>query len=177
MLTNIALGLGVVVVGLLGFAATRPDTFRVERSARIEARPEKVFALVEDMRGWIAWSPFEQKDPGMKRAHSGASRGEGAVYEWDGNREIGQGRMEITEVTSPSLVRIKMDFLRPFAAHNIVEFTLQPQGEATRITWAIHGPRPFISKLLGIFLSMDRMIGQDFDKGLGNLKALAEARG
>jgi carbon monoxide dehydrogenase subunit G len=174
MLKKIAITIAVLLVALLGFAATRPDTFRVERSTSIQATPEKIFALINDLHRWGAWSPFEKKDPAMKRTLSGAPSGEGAVYEWEGNKEIGKGRMEITETSPPSRVSIKLDFVKPFEAHNVVDFTLVPQGDATRVTWAIHGPSPFISKVIGIFCNMDKMIGKDFETGLASLKAVAE---
>lgn len=110
----------------------------------------------------------------MKRIHSGAANGKGAVYEWEGNKEIGKGRMEITESSPPSRVIIKLDFVKPFKAHNILEFTLEPKGGSTDVTWAMHGPSPYISKLMGIFINMDSMVGKDFETGLANLKTVAE---
>jgi uncharacterized protein YndB with AHSA1/START domain len=155
-------------------AATRPDTFRVERTATIKAPPERIFPLINDFQRWGAWSPFEKKDPAMKRTLSGAPSGSGAVYEWDGNKEIGQGRMEIVESVPPSRVTLKLDFTRPFKAHNIVDFTLEPRGDSTQVTWAIHGPSPFISKVMGIVFNMDKMIGKDFEAGLAALKSVSE---
>lgn len=174
MFKIIAIVVILALATLLIFAAARPDTFRVERATRIKAPPEKVFALINDLRRWGAWSPYEKKDPAMKKALSGAASGPGAVYEWDGNREVGKGRMEITDSSPPSRVIIRLDFVKPFEAHNIVEFTLRPQDDATDVTWAIQGPSPYISKLMGIFFSMDRMIGKDFEAGLVNLKTAAE---
>jgi uncharacterized protein YndB with AHSA1/START domain len=174
MLKKIAVAAAVLLVALLGFAATRPDTFRVERSTSIQASPERVFALINDLHSWGSWSPFEKKDPAMKKTLSGAPSGKGAVYEWEGNKEIGKGRMEITEASPPSRVSIRLDFMEPFEAHNVVDFTLSPQGDATNVTWAIHGPSPFISKVIGIFCNMDKMIGKDFETGLASLKAIAE---
>jgi len=167
----------VAVAGLLIYAATRPDDFRVERSIAVKAPPDKVMALVGDLRGWTAWSPYEKKDPAMKRAYSGAAAGKGAAYEWDGNKEVGHGRMEILEAT-PSKVVIKLDFITPFEAHNIAEFTAQPQGDGkgdnTNVTWAMYGPSPFIAKVMQTVINMDRMVGKDFEAGLQNLKAVAE---
>ena len=174
MLKKIAISVVVLVAALLAYAATRPDTFRVERTTSIKAPPEKIFALINDLHDWVAWSPFEKKDPAMKRTLSGAPNGKGAVYEWEGNKEIGKGRMEITETSPPSRVSIKLDFVEPFEAHNVVDFTLVPQGDATNVTWAIHGPNPFISRVIGIFCNMDRMIGKDFEAGLADLKTIAE---
>ena len=174
MLKIISLAVVAVVGGFLIYAATRPDSFRVERTATINAPPERIFPLVNDFQRWGAWSPFEKKDPGMKRTMSGVSSGEGAVYEWDGNKEIGQGRMEIVESVPPSRITLTLDFTRPFKAHNIVDFTLDPRGNSTQVTWAIHGPSPFISKVMGIVLNMDKMIGKDFEAGLAALKTVSE---
>lgn len=174
MLKKIAIGVAVLLVALLGYAATRPDTFRVERSTSINAPPEKIFPLINDLNRWGAWSPFEKKDPAMKRTLSGAPNGKGAVYAWEGNKEIGKGRMEITESDPPSRVTMKLDFVEPFEAHNVVDFTLARQGDSTIVTWAIHGPSPFISKVIGIFCNMDKMIGKDFENGLASLKSAAE---
>ena len=174
MLKTIAIAVVVIVGGCLIYAATRPDTFRVERTATIKAPPERIFPLINDFQRWGAWSPFEKKDPAMKRTLSGAPSGSGAVYEWDGNKEIGQGRMEIVESLLPSRVTLKLDFTRPFVAHNIVDFTLEPRGDSTQVTWAIHGPSPFISKVMGIVFNMDKMIGKDFEAGLAALKTVSE---
>jgi uncharacterized protein YndB with AHSA1/START domain len=174
MLKIISLAVVAVVGGFLIYAATRPDSFRVERTATINAPPERIFPLINDFQRWGAWSPFEKKDPGMKRTMSGVPSGKGAVYEWDGNKEIGQGRMEIVESVPPSRVTLTLDFTRPFEAHNIVDFTLEPRGDSTQVTWAIHGPSPFISKVMGIVLNVDKMIGKDFEAGLAALKTVSE---
>jgi hypothetical protein len=163
----------VAVAGLLVYAATRPDDFRVERSIAVKAPPDKVIALVGDLRGWTAWSPYEKKDPAMKRTYSGAAAGKGAIYEWDGNKDVGHGRMEILEAT-PSKVMIKLDFMTPFEAHNTAEFTARPQGDNTNVTWAMYGPSPYIAKVMQTVINMDRMIGTDFEAGLQSLKAVAE---
>ena len=167
-------GLVVVVAGILIYAATRPDSFRVQRSISIKAPPEKVFTLINDLRDWSKWSPYEKKDPGMKRTFSGASSGKGAVYEWDGDKNVGKGRMEIIEPASPSRVVIKLDFIKPFEGHNTAEFTLEPKGDSTTVTWGMYGASPLMMKVMGIFMNMDRMIGDDFAAGLANLKAVAE---
>ncbi len=168
----------VVVAGILIYAATRPDTFRVQRSASIKAPPEKIFALINDLRGWSAWSPYEKKDPAMKRTFSGPSSGKGAIYAWDGDKNVGKGRMEITEVTPPSKVLIKLDFIKPFEGHNIAEFTMEPKGDNTVVTWAMYGPCPYMAKVMGVvmglFMNMDDMIGNDFAAGLASLKTVAE---
>lgn len=178
MLKKILLTVAVVVVVAVGavlvIAATRPDTFRVERSASIKAPPEKVFALINDFPSWRSWSPWESLDPNMRRTVGAVSQGKGAVYEWDGNNDVGKGRMEIVESNPPSNVGIQLDFLRPFEAHNKAEFTLVPEGDATKVTWAMHGPMPFVSKVMSLFFSMDRMIGKDFEAGLAKMKSVAE---
>ncbi len=164
----------VLLAVLLAYAATKPDTFRVQRATRIKAPPEKIFALINDYRSWGSWSPYEKMDPAMKRTFSGAANGKGAVYEWEGNNKIGKGRIEITDTSPPSQVTIKLDFVKPFEAHNIAEFTLEPKGDSTDVTWAMHGPSPYISKVMSLFFSMDSMVGGQFVEGLTNLKTIAE---
>ena len=165
----------LLVVGVvLANAATKPDTFRVERTASIKAPPEKIFPLINDFDNWGAWSPYEKKDPAMKRTRSGAANGKGAVYAWDGDRNVGKGRMEIAEASPPSKVTLRLDFEKPFAAHNIVNFTMELKGDATSVTWAMHGPVPYLAKIVHVIFNVDRMVGQDFEAGLANLKALAE---
>ena len=167
----------VVVVFLVGgvllVAATRSDALHVERAADVKAPPENIVPLINDFHSWGAWSPYEKKDPAMKRTYSGAAAGEGAIYEWDGNNDVGQGRMEILEST-PSQIRIKLDFMKPFEGHNIATFTMKPGGNATNVTWAMDGPTPFLGKVIGVFMNMDTMIGADFEAGLANLKTLTE---
>ena len=163
----------VAVAGLLGYAALKPDDFRVERSIAIKAPPEKVMATVADLKGWTAWSPYEKKDPGMKRAYAGAPSDKGAIYEWDGNKDVGHGRMEILEST-PSKVVIKLDFITPFEAHNTAEFTAVPRGDSTNVTWAMYGPSPYMAKVMQTVMNMDKMIGSDFEAGLQSLKTVTE---
>jgi len=174
MLKTIALAIAVVVAGILLYATTRPDTFRIERSATFQAPPDKVFALINDFRNWGGWSPWEKKDPAMKRTMSTTTSGQGAHYAWDGNKEVGQGSMTITESVPPSKIAINLDFAKPFEAHNQVEFTLTNEGNGTRVTWAMFGPVPYVSKIMHLFFDIDRMVGGDFEAGLANLKALAE---
>ena len=174
MIKIIGLVVVLVVAAVLIFAATRPDAFRVERVASIKAPPEKIFALINDLHGWAAWSPYEKKDPAMKRTFSGAANGKGAVYEWDGNKNVGRGRMEITDASAPAKIVIKLDFFEPFEGHNTAEFSMEGKGDATKVTWAMYGPASFISKLMGVFFNMDKLIGTDFEVGLANLKSMAE---
>ena len=174
MLKIIAIVLVVLIAGVLAVAATKPDTFRVQRATSIKAPPEKIFPLINDYHNWSSWSPYEKKDPAMKRTFSGAANGKGSVYEWEGNSDVGAGRMEITDTSPPSKVTLKLDFVKPFETHNIVEFRLEPKSDSTEVTWDMHGPAPFISKVMQVFFSMDNMVGKDFETGLANLKAVAE---
>ena len=174
MLKLIAIVVVVLVAAVLGMATTKPDTFRVQRATTIKAPPEKVFALINDFHNWGQWSPWEKLDPALNRTFSGPASGKGAVYEWTGNSKVGAGRMEITEPTPPSKILIKLDFIKPFEGHNIADFTLEPQGDTTHLSWAMYGPTPFVSKVMQVFISMDSLIGKDFEAGLANLKAAAE---
>lgn len=164
----------VLVAATLVIAATKPDDFAVQRAARIKAPPELIFPLINDFHRWGSWSPYEKKDPAMKRTYSGAANGVGAVYEWAGNGNVGSGRMEITDIAPSSRVTIKLDFIKPFEGHNIAAFTLEPQGDSTDVTWAMHGPLHYVAKIMSLFLNMDRMIGGDFEVGLANMKTAAE---
>lgn len=174
MIKIIAVVVVALIAGVLIFAATKPDTFRVQRAASIKAPPEKVFALINDFNRWGAWSPWEKKDPAMKRNFGSATSGKGAVYAWEGNKDVGQGRMEIAQSSPPSKVAIKLDFVKPFEAHNVVEFTLEPNGDGTNVTWAMQGDTPYFAKIIHVFVDMDSMVGKDFETGLANLKAAAE---
>lgn len=174
MFKKIALVIVGLIAAVLLYATTRPDSFSVQRSATIKAPPEKVFALVNDFHNWPAWSPWEKLDPAMQRTHSGAAAGKGAVYAWLGNGDVGEGRMEIVESEPSSKVGIKLDFIKPFESSNTTLFTLQPQGDSTQVTWLMQGPAPYITKLMTVFVSMDAMIGKDFEAGLANMKANAE---
>ncbi len=174
MIKRIAIAVVVLLGALLIYAATQPDTFRIQRAASIKAPPERIFAVLNDFLRWDTWSPWEKKDPAMKRTFSAVTSGKGAVYAWEGNRDVGQGRMEIAESVAPSKVAIKLDFVKPFEAHNIVEFTLEPKGDSTNVTWAMQGPMLYISKLITVFVSMDSMVGKDFEAGLANLKTVTE---
>jgi uncharacterized protein YndB with AHSA1/START domain len=177
-MSSVLIIIGIVVVAAIAavliIAATKPDTFRVQRSASIAAPADKIFPHLNDFQRWPAWSPYEKKDPAMKRTFSGAATGPGAIYEWDGDKNVGKGRIEITEVSPNARLALNLDMLKPFEAHNKAEFTLQPQGSATVVTWAMHGPAPYFSKILQVFCNMDRMVGGDFETGLANLKAIAE---
>ena len=164
----------VAILGVLGYAAFIPDHFRIERTTTIAAPPEKVFPLINDFRKWTAWSPWEKLDPALKRSYSGPGEGVGAAYAWQGNNEVGTGRMEITRSEPASRVEIKLDFQMPFEAHNTAEFLLQPQGSGTQLTWAMYGPSPYTHRLMQVFFDMEDMVSSKFDQGLNNLKAAAE---
>jgi hypothetical protein len=164
----------VLIVGVGTLAAMKQDSFRVQRSITIKAAPDKIFALINDFKAWPQWSPYETKDPNMQRTLSGADAGPGAIYEWRGDKNVGQGRMEIMQSTVPTKVAIKLDFLKPFEAHNMATFTLVPKGDTTEVTWAMDGPSAFLTKLMGVFVNLDKMIGTDFEAGLANLKRVTE---
>jgi uncharacterized protein YndB with AHSA1/START domain len=174
----IAVVLAIVVAIVLILAATKPNTFSVQRATAVRAPPERIFPLINDFHQWGSWSPYENKDPAMKRSFSGAADGKGAVYGWEGNKNVGSGRMEIMDTSKPSKIVIKLDFFTPFEGHNTAEFTMLPQGDATslttNVTWLMHGPAPFMSKVMQVFINLDNMIGKDFEIGLANLKRLTE---
>jgi len=174
MVKKIGVVIAILIAGILIYAATRPDTFRIERSTSIKAPPEKIFPLINDFHRWAEWSPWEKIDPAVRRSYLGADSGKGAAYVWMGNKDVGHGNMKIIESTPSSNLKIKIDFVEPFEAHNMIEFTLERQGDATKVTQAMYGPSPFISKLMGLFCSMDKMVGQKFEEGQASLKAIAE---
>lgn len=175
MLKLILIVIVVAVAAVLVIAATRPDTFRIERAASIKAPAERIFLLINDFHSWGAWSPWEKIDPTLKRIFSGPSSGKGAMYAWEGNSKVGSGSMEITEASPPGKIVIKLDFIKPFEGHNIAEFTLVPGGDSTSVTWAMYGPVHYMAKIMQMFFSMDSMVGGQFEQGLANLKAAAEA--
>jgi hypothetical protein len=173
VLKKLGLALVALIAALLLFAATRPDSFRVERRILVQAPPEKIQPLIADFHRWTDWSPWEKLDPAMKRTYSGATAGVGAIYGWQGNKDVGSGRMEV-KAAGADKVSIQLDFIEPFEGHNTADFLLAAQGGATEVRWVMFGPSPFISKLMGVFVSMDSMIGKDFEKGLTQLKAASE---
>lgn len=174
MIKTMALLAVVAIAALLIVAATRPDTFAVERSTTIAAPAEKLFPLINDLRQFNTWNPYALKDPAMKAEYSGPATGPGATYDFQGNKDVGKGRIAITGATEPSLVTMQLDMWEPFEGHNEVNFSLAPDGAGTRVTWAMHGPSAFITKLMGLIFNMDQMIGKDFEAGLAKLKHLAE---
>jgi hypothetical protein len=174
MLKTILIVVAVIIVGVLGFAATRPDDFVVKRSALIAAPPEKLEAMVSNFHQWGAWSPYETMDPDMKRTYGGAERGVGATYSWVGDDKVGTGGMEIRSVTPGREVVFGLHFVKPFKADNTGRFTFEPQGAGTKVTWSMAGKNPYIAKLMGLVFDMDQMIGKDFETGLANMKRAAE---
>ena len=164
----------IAVLAILGLASRKADTFSIEREITIKAPPEKIFALINDFHHWDAWSPWEKRDPAMKKTFSGANSGNGAVYAWDGNNQVGAGRMEIIETIPPVHIIIQLDFSKPMTGHNIAEFKLDSEGDITKVTCGMTGQTPFLSKVIQVFMSMDKMVGADFESGLANLKVLAE---
>ena len=177
MLKVIGIIVVVAVLAILAAAAMQPDSFTVSRSITINAPAGRVYPHIVDFHGWANWSPWEKLDPALKRSYTGPASGKGAMYEWEGNSKVGSGRMEITDAIAPGRVAIALHFLKPMEANNVAEFNLDPRGETTQVTWTMRGPSPFMTKLFGVFVSMDKMVGGMFETGLANLKALAEQPG
>lgn len=176
MIKKILIGLGAVIVGILLFALTRPDTFAVQRTAQINASPDQILPLIADFHRWTEWSPWEKLDPNMKRTYSGPESGQGSKYTWEGDHKVGSGSMEIVELSSTTPMRVGMAllFLKPFKASNKAEFTLMPVVGGTQVTWSMSGKNSYPSKVMCIFMNMDKMIGKSFEEGLANLKAVVE---
>lgn len=175
MIWKILIALVVIVVGLVGVITLQPARYRVSRSTTIAAPAPVVFAQVNDFHKWSAWSPWEKIDPAMKRTYEGPSAGVGASYAWVGSREVGEGRMTIVESRPSDLIQVKLEFVKPFAGTSVAEFSFKPDGERTLVTWSMTGDKNFIAKAIHLVMSMDRMIGDQFDKGLAAMKTVAEA--
>jgi hypothetical protein len=163
-------GIGIVLI----LAAMKPDQFRIQRSAAIKAPPDKIFALINDYKSWTAWSPYETKDPDMKRTYGPVTSGKGATYAWDGDSNVGAGNMVITDTQAPSKVALDLNMTKPMTAHNKIEFNLVPAGDTTTVTWAMRGDTPYWAKVIHVFFNMDKMVGGDFEAGLAKLKSAAE---
>jgi uncharacterized protein YndB with AHSA1/START domain len=174
MFKAVGIIVALLILGVVIFAATKPDTFKIERKASIKAPPEKVFAILNDFKQWGAWSPWEKKDPAMKRDFGATTAGKGATYAWEGNKDVGTGNMEIADAVPPSKLTLKLNFEKPFKANNIVNFTLTPANGGTDVTWRMEGQNNFVSKIMQVFMNMDKMVGPDFEAGLANLTAAAE---
>jgi uncharacterized protein YndB with AHSA1/START domain len=175
MLTKIFIAIAAIVVVLAVIIALQPSSFQVARSTRISAPPTAVFAQVNDFHKWEAWNPWGKIDPAMKQSYEGAPAGTGAVYIWAGNNEVGQGRMTIIESRPSDLIRIRVEFFKPFAATSLSEFTFKPEGDQTAVTWTMTGNNNLIAKAVHLFIDMDKMVGGQFDKGLAQMKTAAEA--
>jgi hypothetical protein len=175
MFKRILIGVAVVILILAVVIALQPPHFRVTRSAVMAAPPETIFAQVNDFHNWRAWSPWEKMDPEMERTYEGPSAGTGAKYAWSGNSDVGEGRMTITDSRPSELVRMKLEFLKPMEATNETEFTFEPEGDGTQVTWTMSGKNGFVGKAFCLFMSMDKMVGGQFKEGLANLKSVAEA--
>jgi len=175
MLKTILLSLAVIVLLFVVIVALQPSEFRVARSTTISAPPAAVFAEVNDFHKWGAWNPWGKIDPAMKQTYEGAPMGTGAVYAWAGNKEVGEGRMTITESRPHDLIRIKLEFFKPFAGNSIAEFTFKPEANQTAVTWSMAGENNFMAKAIHLFMNMDTMIGSQFEKGLADMKSVVEA--
>ena len=174
MLAKILIGIAAVLLVFAVVVAFQPADFQVVRSIKVSAPPPVVFSEVNDFHRWDAWSPWAKLDPAMKQTHEGAPAGVGAIYSWAGNSDVGEGRMTIIESKPNELVRIRLEFLKPFAATNTTDFTFKPEGPQTAVTWTMAGEKNYISKAMCMFVSMDKMVGGDFEKGLTALKSVAE---
>jgi hypothetical protein len=170
----IAAIVAIAIIVVLILAAMKADTFQVARTTTIKAPPEKIYPLIADFRRWVDWSPYEHRDPNLKRTYGGTSGAVGQTYAWDGNKNVGRGSMTIFEANAPSKVGLKLDFISPFEAHNTVVFSLVPQNDGTAVTWDMQGPTPFVAKIMHVFMNMDKMCGNDFSQGLAKLKVEAE---
>jgi uncharacterized protein YndB with AHSA1/START domain len=175
MLIKILLALVAIIIVFVFVVALQPSEFRVARSATISAPPAAVFAQVNDFHKWAAWNPWGKIDPAMKQTYEGAPAGVGAIYTWIGNNEVGEGRMTLTESRPSELIRIKLEFFKPFAATNTAEFTFKPEGNQTVITWSMSGEKNFLAKAIHLFMDMDKMVGGQFEKGLASMKSIVEA--
>lgn len=169
------IGLAAMITGFVGVVAMRPNTFKVERSATIAAPASVVFAQVNDFHKWEVWSPWEKLDPKMKKTFEGASAGPGAIYLWDGDHNVGAGKMTLTESKLNERIRVKLEFTRPFAGVNDTLFSFKPEGARTAVTWTMSGEYTFLSKAICMFMNMDKMVGGSFEEGLAQLKAKSEA--
>lgn len=177
MLLKILIVVAIVAAALAALAAyvaSRPAEFRVTRSASFAAPPAAVFAHVNELQKWQAWSPWAKKDPQMKQSYAGPAAGVGAIVSWQGNKDVGEGRMTIVESRAGERIGIKLEFFKPFAATNSAEFAFRPEGGRTTVTWSMQGSNNFVGKALGLFVDFDRMIGADFEAGLANLRAVVE---
>jgi hypothetical protein len=169
----IVIAIAVVILGVLIYASSKPEVFHVERSVRIHATPDAIFPLINDLHRWEAWTPYD-KDPAMKKTYSGSDAGVGAHYAWEGNKQVGQGEISIRETLPPNLLVFDLHMIKPFEGRNVATFSLDPDGDATRVTWSLDDKHKLMHKIMSIFLNLDHMVGKDFAVGLDRLKALVE---
>ncbi len=176
MLKKILLLIILLLAGFVGVAAMQPDDFRVERALVMAVPAEVVFLEVNDLQQWQAWSPWAKMDPNMKVTFEGPRTGVGAVHTWAGNSDVGEGRMTIVESVSPEIIRMSLEFYKPMAATNTAEFKFQPDGAVTLVTWSMAGKNNLIGKAFGLIVDCDKMVGEQFEKGLKSLKVLVEGK-
>jgi uncharacterized protein YndB with AHSA1/START domain len=174
MILRVVIAVGVLIAMVFLVAATKPKTFRIQRSVSIDAPPERVFAHIDNLHDWARWAPQDREDPSMKRTYSGPTNGKGAVSEWIGSGSSGRGRMLITDSLPSKRVSIQVDWVKPFVARNVNDFVLEGTGTSTKVTWTMQGPNLYVMRIMGIFVNMDRTMGKHFENGLANLKAVAE---
>ena len=175
MLKKILIALAVIIVVLVVIVALQPSDFRVTRSTTISAPPPAVFTQVNDFHKWQAWNPWGKIDPAMKQTYEGAPAGTGAIYTWSGNNEVGEGRMTITDSRPNELIRVKLEFFKPFTATNTADFTFKPEGNQTVVSWSMFGDKNFMAKAIHLVMNMDKMIGGQFEKGLASMKSIVES--
>ncbi|MBA4382741.1 MAG: polyketide cyclase [Sideroxydans sp.] len=173
MLKLILILVVLAIAAILIYASSKPNTFHVERSININASPEKIFPIINDFHQWALWTPYD-KDPAMKKSYGGNANGKGATYAWEGNSDVGQGDITITDANAPNKVVLDLHMIKPFEARNVVVFTIESAGESTRVTWGMDGTNNMISKVMGLFFNMDNMIGKDFEVGLAKMKTVTE---
>jgi hypothetical protein len=172
---SIGIAVLVLIIATVAFIATRPPSFRYQRSAHVSAPPHSVFAIINDLHQWSRWSPYDKRDPNMKKSFGGPAEGPGASYTWNGNNQVGEGRLTIQESKPDEVVRMKLEFSRPFKATNEVNFVLVPSEGGTRVSWIMDGKKNFMSKAMSLVMDMDKMVGTDFEQGLANLNTVAQA--
>jgi hypothetical protein len=175
VLIQILIVVAIIVIMFVVVVAMQPSEFRVARSATMSAPPSAVFAQVNDFHKWEAWNPWGKIDPAMKQSYEGAPAGSGAIYTWIGNKEVGEGRMTMTESRPSDLIRINMEFYKPFSANNTAEFTFKPAGSQTTVNWSMSGNKNFMAKAIHLFMNMDKVIGGQFEKGLASMKSVVES--
>lgn len=176
MLKRILLVIVAVVLAFIGYVALQPSTFSIERSAIVVAPVERVFGEVNDFHNWQQWSPWAKLDPDAKATFEGPASGEGAIFRWAGNEKVGEGSMKVLESRPNEHIKIRLDFVKPWAGTNATDFSFKPDGPRTIVTWTMSGEQGFLQKAICVFMNPDKMVGEQFEKGLANLKQLAEGK-